>query len=139
MPAKKSKKSMIAEDNPHYHELLEMRSQLIDQIRSISSATLATSKQAGEELADVGSDDFIRETELTLMNEEGERLALIQAALERFEEGTYGECTECGESISEGRLKAIPYATLCISCKTLKEKNERHVAGRRPQPPGIVE
>ena len=51
--------------------LLRERASLVRQIKSLSDASLTSSRQAGEELADVGSDDFIRETELYLLSEEG--------------------------------------------------------------------
>lgn len=41
---------------------------------------------------------------------------LIDAALARIENGSYGICAKCGTKIPEGRLKALPYATTCISC-----------------------
>ena len=48
-------------------------------------------------------------------------LRAIDAALERIEDGTYGECTHCGEQIAEARLQAIPYAALCIECAKAEE------------------
>lgn len=43
-------------------------------------------------------------------------LKKIDAALARIDDGTYGECMNCGEPISEARLDAVPHATLCIKC-----------------------
>lgn len=40
----------------------------------------------------------------------------IRSALQRIEDGTYGECARCGEEIAEKRLEAVPYATTCIKC-----------------------
>lgn len=40
----------------------------------------------------------------------------IRLALERVASGKYGTCARCGQSIAEGRLGALPYATLCIGC-----------------------
>lgn len=48
-------------------------------------------------------------------------LRAIDTALERIEAGTYGECTHCGEQIAEERLKALPYAALCINCAKAEE------------------
>jgi DnaK suppressor protein len=104
--------------------LLKERDSLARQIRSLSAASLTSNRQAGEELADVGSDDFIRETELHLMSEEGRRLALINVAIESLDDGNYGTCVDCSKPISVGRLKAKPYARLCIDCKTLREQND---------------
>ena len=43
-------------------------------------------------------------------------IASVRRALERIEEGTYGECAKCGEPIAAGRLEARPEAALCIDC-----------------------
>jgi len=43
-------------------------------------------------------------------------IASVRRALERIEEGSYGECAKCGEAIAEGRLQARPEAALCITC-----------------------
>jgi DnaK suppressor protein len=104
--------------------LLKERDSLVRQIKSLSAASLTSSRQAGEELADVGSDDFIRETELHLMTEEGRRLALINVAIQSLDGGNYGTCVDCAKPISVGRLKAKPYARLCIDCKVLREEND---------------
>ena len=43
-------------------------------------------------------------------------LQQVNAALARLDAGEYGTCEECEEPIAEARLKALPYATLCIQC-----------------------
>ena len=47
---------------------------------------------------------------------------LIDAVLERIEEGSYGRCDECGAAIPKTRLKAIPYTSLCIKCAEQSEQ-----------------
>ena len=49
----------------------------------------------------------------------------IKDTLAKFEDGTFGICEECGNQISEGRLKARPIARLCITCKQKQEYDER--------------
>jgi RNA polymerase-binding transcription factor DksA len=44
----------------------------------------------------------------------------ISAALARIDDGTFGACTECGTTISQQRLKAIPYTPLCVRCARLQ-------------------
>ena len=56
------------------------------------------------------------ETLVALDREVNAELKEIERALKRLEDGTFGECTKCGEPISEGRLTALPYASLCIDC-----------------------
>ena len=49
-------------------------------------------------------------------NETAQSIRVIQAALERIEDGSYGICGNCGENIAEGRLSAVPEATRCVNC-----------------------
>src|SRR5512138_102356 len=60
-----------------------------------------------------------------LRERERKLLAKIDEALGRIKDGEYGICESCGEEISEGRLRARPVTTLCISCKTEQEEQER--------------
>ena len=49
-------------------------------------------------------------------NETAQSIRVVQAALERIADGTYGQCDSCGEDIGEARLAAIPEATRCVKC-----------------------
>ena len=49
----------------------------------------------------------------------------IEKALDRIENSSFGICEECGEEITEGRLKVRPVTTLCIQCKEEQEKQEK--------------
>ena len=49
----------------------------------------------------------------------------IEAALEKIEDGSFGECKLCGEDIGVKRLKARPVAEMCIECKSEQEQIER--------------
>lgn len=55
------------------------------------------------------------EMRMKLVQEAEEGLTQVNAALRRIEEGGYGVCSECGEDIEEGRLDAVPFATLCVA------------------------
>ena len=46
----------------------------------------------------------------------GREIVAVKAALARIEDGSYGECTRCGEAVGEKRLEAFPEAALCIDC-----------------------
>jgi DnaK suppressor protein len=62
---------------------------------------------------------------LRIRDRERKLIAKIEQALERVEQGTFGICEDCGEDISEGRLKARPVTTLCIKCKQEQEQREK--------------
>ena len=62
--------------------------------------------------------------DLRIRDRERKLLDKIDEALARIADGTFGECEECGEMISIGRLKARPVTTLCIDCKAEQERAE---------------
>ena len=62
--------------------------------------------------------------DLRIRDRERKLVEKIDAALRRIADGTFGECEECGEMISVGRLRARPVTTLCISCKAEQEAAE---------------
>ena len=101
--------------------LVTLRDQLVDEVRTLSAQSLTSNKQAGEELADIGSDSFLREMGLGVMSDEGHRIQLIREAIERLNGRDFGVCLDCSEHIQEARLEAIPYAKLCVQCKTRRE------------------
>lgn len=125
--SKKSRKldTNYGKNQVYYDALIEQRNQLAAQIRSLSDASHTSSRQPGEELADVGSDSYMRETDIALMGAEGDHLAAIQDAIERLEAGTFGICEECEKRISKGRLQAKPEANRCIGCQEALEAKMR--------------
>ena len=67
-------------------------------------------------MAELGSGNFDQELTLSLLGSENDALDQIEAAIERIEDGSYGQCEECGGKIPKPRLEAIPYAALCVQC-----------------------
>jgi len=62
---------------------------------------------------------------LRIRDRERKLISKIKEALNRLDQGTFGICEECGEDISDERLKARPVTTLCINCKKKQENEER--------------
>lgn len=67
--------------------------------------------------SDLADEYAERERDLALSAIEQDRLAQIEAALDRLDDGSYGICLACGEPIAPGRLEILPYAMLCVSCQ----------------------
>ena len=99
---------------------------LILQRISHASSSLTSNRQAGEESADVGSDDFIRETALSTLADERKKLQMIEQALKSMKESSFGICSDCGKPIGLGRLRARPYSKLCVVCKGIREEHGGH-------------
>jgi len=68
------------------------------------------------------SESFELEKRLALEKQIREHLSEVEQALRKFEEGTYGLCDSCGQSIDPARLEALPQASLCLDCKAKNAK-----------------
>ena len=68
--------------------------------------------------------DIQEDIELALIQMKSETLNKIEAAHRRLDEGTYGDCFECGDEISEARLRAFPFAVRCKDCEEARETAE---------------
>ncbi len=78
-----------------------------------------------KDLADIASDDIDRKMIEAIGSQDLKRLRLIDSALTRIQQGKYGLCMKCGARIPKDRLEAIPYALMCIGCKTQDERRNR--------------
>ena len=111
-------------------QLEELRANLSQGLQQLSENNLNRSQRdsSGDlsgysyHMADVGTDNFGREMELNIASNENERIRMIEEALERIEDETYGKCVSCDGKINIERLKAIPYTRLCIECARESEK-----------------
>ena len=106
--------------------LLLLRARLRGDLNAMADAALnkTRSEASGDlssmpiHMADLGSDNYEQEFTLSLMENDEGTLDLIEAALERIEEGEYGSCAECGGTVPKTRLNAIPYTPFCVKCAT---------------------
>jgi DnaK suppressor protein len=109
------------------HEMLrrrleDQRARLLEEIRQFRIAG-RDNLGYGNHQADDASDAFEQAKELSLLQNSERVLAQVDAALLRFERGVYGDCERCGQQIDPARLKALPYATLCMNCQQRTERS----------------
>jgi len=109
--------------------LLREREKITGEIMHLSENALSSSQRdsSGDlsgyalHMADLGTDTFQRDLDLGLVSKEQEILYKIDEALRMIQDGTYGKCQECGQPIKESRLRAVPFAKLCIACQEKEE------------------
>lgn len=119
-----------AEIKVYKERLLALRSRLRGDVSQMADAALRKNRMDGGReissmpihMADLGSDNFEQEFTLSLMENEEGTLDLIELALERIEDGSYGVCDECGAKIPKARLNALPYTPLCVKCAGQMER-----------------
>jgi len=109
--------------------LLEKRADLLANVTKIESETLGKSRMESggetssypEHLADLASDTYEHDFSLGLLESEKVELQEIEESLARIEDKTFGKCEMCAETIDKARLRAIPYARMCIDCQRKHE------------------
>lgn len=110
--------------------ILKRKEEILDEIKHISDDTLKKSQKdaSGDisgytyHMADVATDNYDREFSLGLASNERKLLYELDDASKRIEDGTFGICEDCQSLITKTRLKAVPYARLCVKCQEKREK-----------------
>ena len=113
--------------------LIKKKAELTKGIQHIAEDALKTSQReaAGDlsayslHMADMATDNYDREFALNLADNEQKIVNRINTALEKIDTNTYGDCETCAKKISKVRLKAVPYAELCVPCQEAQEKKRR--------------
>lgn len=109
--------------------LLAKREALIQEIKQQLGQSVTEEQQRRLEAAMDSGDqalvDLDREMGISLQEMRNRERQLIDDALDSLDEGTYGVCAECGGEINEKRLQALPFARLCVECKSKRELMEK--------------
>jgi len=129
--ARTLRKKLNKKDLGVYKKLLQKRkAEVLDAIDHASEETMKKSQKdaSGDisgytyHMADVATDTYDREFSLSLVSSERKILFELGTALKKIEDGSYGICEDCQSPIARSRLKAIPYARLCVKCQEKREK-----------------
>jgi DnaK suppressor protein len=128
--AKASKRAAVvaAPEGARYDELKHIlegrRRELTQEVQGKIRGVRADGAEKPHEVMDQGETsevDIQEDIELALIQMKAETLNKINEALARLEEGRYGLCFECGDEISEARLRALPFAVRCKDCEEARE------------------
>ena len=112
--------------NKHYKVVLNgMREELLDEAEKTVSGMSGTEKENFPDPADRAALETDRNFLLRVKDRERKLISKVDEALKRIDDGTYGVCELCGESISEKRLEVRPVTTCCIECKKEEEEHEK--------------
>jgi DnaK suppressor protein len=112
----------------------EIMDQVQEKIRDVRSEGANNPNQGVLDAVESSEADIQDDIEFALIQMKSETLNKIEEALHRLEDGTFGYCFECGEEISERRLRALPFAVRCKDCEEAREtaqQRERMMSQRR--------
>ena len=111
--------------NPYqaYEDALRLKQrELHDSYERDKAAGNASPDDGIQDLADKAASAYSKELNFSLSDAERNLLMLIDEAFNRMNDGAYGVCTNCGTTIGEKRLQAVPWTPYCIDCQELQEK-----------------
>ena len=112
---------MDKEKLEHFKQLLvEERSRILENLMEDNEDFVGLDQTDVGDLVDQAYKMHEKEMLINLSHNEQKILDLIQAALDRIKEGTFGKCQSCGVAMDENRLSALPYDEDCVDCKNKK-------------------
>ena len=112
----------------------ELQAEVQGKMRDVRATGQITKLAEVFDAVESSEADIQEDIELALVQMKAETLNKVDDALARLEQGTYGNCFECGEEIAEKRLRALPFAVRCKDCEAAKEaveQRQRQLHARR--------
>ena len=79
-------------------------------------------QDSAQDIADRAANSYTKEFLFSVSNNERQVLNMVESALQRIREGSFGECIHCGSEINAKRLEAVPWTRYCIACQEKKEQ-----------------
>ena len=116
---------MKAKKKDYFRELLTGQLEGLLGKNSHNAGSVAEKTEKLLDFTDQATQESDMNFNIHMKERDSKLFAKIKEALERVKDGTYGICEECGQKISEVRLKARPVTTMCIKCKRKQENEER--------------
>jgi DnaK suppressor protein len=114
-----------------FKKRLETRQQ---ELRRMVSRTQQDGRSADEDtaqdIADRAASSYTKEFLFHQSNNDRQLLQMVDGALSRIREGTFGECISCGKEINSKRLEAVPWTRHCIECQEKLEQGRLEEASR---------
>ncbi len=110
-------------------KLMKQREELLSEAEQTINNKIGSEKQSFPDPTDQAAAELDSNFQLRLRGREQKLLKKIDEAIARIDDGSYGVCEICGNSIGIKRLEARPVTTLCIDCKTTQEEEEKRQTG----------
>ncbi len=104
--------------------LVEQKRDMLNRTSEFRTANEMKPETRADE-AELAAQDTSITLSLQLHERDRSLLYKIERALSKFEDGSFGQCESCGESISQKRIEARPFSSLCIDCKEEEEDTQR--------------
>jgi DnaK suppressor protein len=112
-------------------QLKNFRKQLETRKQSLSNSATRTEVEGrnvdaggSSDSADRADENYLKEFLFSLSENDRRLLRLVESALHRIDEGDFGQCISCGDTIGTKRLQAVPWAAYCLACQERVEAEQ---------------
>src|SRR5947208_10702986 len=109
--------------------LLDKQYQLVQEVGRTALYGKDQEDDSIKDLGDQANTAYTRAFFFELGNGNNRLLRDVVSALQRIDDGSFGNCERCGETIGDKRLEALPFARHCIECQRVIGEEERMAAG----------
>ncbi|HPA52295.1 MAG TPA: TraR/DksA family transcriptional regulator [Thermoanaerobaculia bacterium] len=106
----------------HRKRLLAKQEELLHDLSRNRQVTDESVDEQAQDMVDRATSAYTREFAFSLSESDRRTLLLIDQALLRLDQGTYGTCVHCQGHVQEKRLEAVPWARHCLECQELQDK-----------------
>lgn len=121
--AKSTAVKLTKKDMEKYRRpLVEKRGELTREIGKNKDAGEESAEEMTQDIVDKATSSYTKEFLFSLSDNERVLVQQVEGALSRLDAGVFGTCSNCGSSISEKRLAAVPWTPYCVDCMELSEK-----------------
>jgi DnaK suppressor protein len=103
-------------------KLLKKKKEILTTISTAKTSGTESLLEGAQDVADKALSSYSREMLYGLSDQERRVLQLVEDALQRLTDKTFGTCVHCGEKIQTRRMEAVPWARHCLDCQELQEK-----------------
>ncbi|MEW6129447.1 MAG: TraR/DksA family transcriptional regulator [Acidobacteriota bacterium] len=103
-------------------KLIDQRNALLGMVERTEDYGREADREISQDPADKASNSYTKELLFSQSTNERNTLKLIEEAIDRVDNGDYGDCLNCGNEIQAKRLDAIPWAPYCRDCQELVEQ-----------------
>jgi len=102
--------------------LLTKQAELLRLVTTSEQDGREADEEATQDIADKAANSYTKEFLFHQSDENRRVLQLVNEALERMKDGTYGQCVACQEEVQQKRLEAVPWARHCIECQEKQDQ-----------------
>lgn len=133
----------------HTNDLEQFKQRLLDKKTCLLQAikkSMDTNRQSHARLSfelvkdnpDRSVDELLKHVDAHVLGSKGDELEVLESALLKISDGTYGTCEVCGAKIAPERLQVYPEAICCVACQGQREHMDHFTPDQkeRPKPPG---